>query len=141
MAALWLAPVGGGVEIVDPIAGPVGMIRSAPDNPDRALPNAQVIAMARWEDGSIFLGTAAGLYRAGSDGRSLVRVQVPAQSKTVDVRALLVADGHLWLGGLDGLSELDVLPDGALGLQRRWDKELGDPQCAPWSRAGRQVSG
>ena len=125
---VWLALVGGGVEIVDPVAGPVGMIRSAPDHPDRALPNAQVIAMARWEDGSIFLGTAAGLYRAGPDGRSLERLQVPTQSKTLDVRALLVADGHLWLGGLDGLSELDVLPGGALGLQRRWDKELGDPR-------------
>jgi diguanylate cyclase (GGDEF)-like protein len=125
---VWLALVGGGVEIVDPVAGPVGMIRSAPDHPDRALPNAQVIAMARWEDGSIFLGTAAGLYRAGPDGRSLERLQVPTQSKILNVRALLVADGHLWLGGLDGLSELDVLPGGALGLQRRWDKELGDPR-------------
>ena len=123
---VWLALVGGGVEIVDPVAGPVGLIHSEPNNPDRGLPNAQVIAMARWEDGSIFLGTAAGLYRAGPDGRSLVRAQVPTQSKTFDVRALLVADGHLWLGGLDGLFELDVLPGGALGLQRRWDKELGD---------------
>jgi diguanylate cyclase (GGDEF)-like protein len=125
---VWLALVGGGVEIVDPVAGKIGMIRSAPDNPDRALPNAQVIAMARWEDGSIFLGTAAGLYRAGHDGHSLVRVQVPTQTKTFDVRALLVADGYLWLGGLDGLFKLDVLPGGALGLQRRWDKELGDPR-------------
>jgi diguanylate cyclase (GGDEF)-like protein len=125
---VWLALVGGGVEIVDPVAGPVGMIRSAPHRPDRALPNAQVIAMARWEDGNIFLGTAAGLYRAGPDGRSVERLQVPTQSKTLDVRALLVAEGHLWLGGLDGLSELDVLPGGALALQRRWDKELGDPR-------------
>ena len=125
---VWLALVGGGVEIVDPVAGPVGMIRSATNHPDRSLPNAQVIAMARWEDGSIFLGTAAGLYRAGPDGRSLERLQLPTQSKTLDVRALLVADGHLWLGGLDGLSEIDVLPGGALGLQRRWDKELGDPR-------------
>jgi diguanylate cyclase (GGDEF)-like protein len=123
---VWLALVGGGVEIVDPIAGPIAMIHSAPDNPDGALPKAEVITMVRWEDGSIFLGTAAGLYRAGPDGRSLVRVQVPTHSKTLDVRALLVADGHLWLGGLDGLSMLDVLPGGALGLQRRWDKELGD---------------
>jgi diguanylate cyclase (GGDEF)-like protein len=125
---VWLALVSGGVEIVDPLTGPVGMIRSATDHPDSALPNAQVIAMARWEDGSIFFGTAAGLYRAGPDGRSLERLQVPTQSKTVDVRALLVTDGHLWLGGLDGLSELDVLPGGALGLERRWDKELGDPR-------------
>jgi ligand-binding sensor domain-containing protein len=53
---------------------------------------------------------------------------VPAQSKSVDVRALLVANGHLWLGGLDGLSELEVLPGGVLGLTRRWDQELGDPR-------------
>jgi diguanylate cyclase (GGDEF)-like protein len=125
---VWLALVGGGVEIVDPLAGPIGMIHSAPDNPDRALPNAQVIAMARWADGSIFLGTAAGLYRASPDGRSLVRVQVPAQSKIFDVRALLVADGYLWLGGLDGLSKLAVLPGGALSLQGRWSKEFGDPR-------------
>jgi len=125
---VWLALVGGGIEIVDPVAGVVGMIRSAPHDPDKTLPNAQVIAMARWEDGSIFLGTAAGLYRAGRDGRSLERLQVPMHSKTFDVRALLVADGHLWLGGLDGLSELDVLPGGGVRLQHQWDTELGDPR-------------
>jgi diguanylate cyclase (GGDEF)-like protein len=125
---VWLALVGGGVEIVDPVAGVVGMIRSTPHHPDKTLPNAQVIAMARWEDGSIFLGTAAGLYRAGRDGRSLERLQVPMHSTTLDVRAVLVADGHLWLGGLDGLSELDVLPGGAVRLQQQWDKELGDPR-------------
>jgi diguanylate cyclase (GGDEF)-like protein len=125
---VWLALVGGGVEIVDPLAGVIGMIRSTPHHPDKTLPNAQVITMARWEDGSIFLGTAAGLYRAGRDGRSLERLQVPMHSATLDVRALLVANGHLWLGGLDGLSELDVLPRGALSLRHQWDKELGDPR-------------
>jgi diguanylate cyclase (GGDEF)-like protein len=125
---VWMALVGGGIEIVDPIAGPIGMILPEPDHPDSALPNVQVITMARWEDGDIFLGTAAGLYRASPDGRSLKRLQVPAQSETVDVRALLVANGHLWLGGLDGLSELEVLPGGVLGLKRRWDQELGDPR-------------
>jgi diguanylate cyclase (GGDEF)-like protein len=125
---IWMALVSGGVEIVDPIAGLIGTILPEPDHPDSALPNAQVITMARWEDGDIFLGTAAGLYRASPDGRSLKRLQVPAQSETVDVRTLLVADGYLWLGGLDGLAELEVLPEGVLGLKRRWDQELGDPR-------------
>jgi diguanylate cyclase (GGDEF)-like protein len=125
---VWMALVGGGVEIVDPVAGPIGMIRSEPSHPDSALPSAQVITMARWQDGNILLGTAAGLYRASPDGRSLERLQVPAQSKTFDVRALLVANGQLWLGGLDGLFQLRVLPGGALDLQRRWDRELGDPR-------------
>ena len=133
---VWMALVGGGVEIVDPISGPIGMILPEPDHPDSALPNVQVITMARWEDGDIFLGTAAGLYRASPDGRSLKRLQVPAQSETFDVRALLVANGRLWLGGLDGLSELEVLPGGALGLKRRWDQELGDQRVRTVVKGG-----
>ncbi len=138
---VWLALVGGGVEIVDPVAGPIATIYAAPDHPDRALPNAQVIAMARWADGSIFLGTAAGLYRASPDGRSLVRVQVPAQSKTFDVRALLVADGYLWLGGLDGLSKLDVCLGVRSPCSADGTRNSGIRACAPWSRAGMQISG
>jgi diguanylate cyclase (GGDEF)-like protein len=123
---VWMALAGGGVEIVDPVSGPVGMIRSEPARPDTALPKTQVISMVRGEDGNVFLGTAAGLYRASPDGHVLERVQVPTQSKTLDVRALLVADGHLWLGGLDGLLKLSTHPGGALSLERRWDRELGD---------------
>jgi len=123
-----MALVSGGVEIVDPVDGPVRLLRAVPSRPEHALPASQVIAMARWEDGSVFLGTAAGLYRASPDGRSIERVQVPRQRRTLDVRALLVAEGRLWLGGLDGLFELEVQGAGALGLRRLWDQELGDPR-------------
>jgi diguanylate cyclase (GGDEF)-like protein len=123
---IWMALSGGGVEIVDPAVGPVGHIQATPEHIDGALPKTQVITMARWQDGSVYLGTAAGLYRASPDGRVVERVQVPTQSKALDVRALLVADDHLWLGGLDGLFKLAVLPTGVLSLERRWDVELGD---------------
>jgi len=125
---IWMALASGGVEIVDPASGPVGRITAKPGHTDGALPKSQVITMARWQDGSVYLGTAAGLYHASSDGRVVERVQVPMQSKALDVRALLVAEDHLWLGGLDGLFKLAVLPKGALSLERRWDAELGDPR-------------
>jgi diguanylate cyclase (GGDEF)-like protein len=125
---IWMALSSGGIEIVDPVSGPVGRIRAEPDNGDRGLPKSLVITMARWQDGTVYLGTAAGLYRASPDGRVVERVQVPTQSKALDVRTLLVAEDHLWLGGLDGLFELAVLPNGELSLERRWNAELGDPR-------------
>jgi diguanylate cyclase (GGDEF)-like protein len=123
---IWMALAGGGVEIVDPVAGEVGRIQAAPGHTDRSLPKSQVIAMARWADGSVYMGTAAGLYRTSPDGRIVERMQVPTQSKALDVRAMLVAEDHLWLGGLDGLFKLGVLPHGALSLEHRWNAELGD---------------
>jgi diguanylate cyclase (GGDEF)-like protein len=123
---VWLALRGGGVEIVDPVEGRVGRLRAEPERPDRGLPRNEIITMARAPDGSIFLGTDVGLYRASADGRAIERLQVPLREKVYDVRSLLVRDGRLWVGGLDGLDELDVRPGGALAPRRHWDQELGD---------------
>jgi diguanylate cyclase (GGDEF)-like protein len=123
---VWMGLVGGGVEIVDPAVGAVAMINPRSGYSDSALPKTQVVTMARWDDGNVFLGTTAGLYRASPDGRLVRRVQVPGRSSTLDVRSVLVADNHLWIGGLDGLAELDVLPDGTLTLLGNWRTELGD---------------
>jgi diguanylate cyclase (GGDEF)-like protein len=125
---VWMGLVGGGVEIVDPTVGSVAIIDSRSGYSDSVLPKAQVITMARWDDDSILLGTAAGLYRASLDGRSVRRLHVPGRSKTFDVRALLAADGHLWAGGIQGLAELDIRHDGTVTLHRDWQAELGDPR-------------
>jgi diguanylate cyclase (GGDEF)-like protein len=125
---VWLALQSGGVEIVDPVAGRVGRLPTDADDPGHALPKSEAITMARWSDGSVFLGMDAGLYRASGDGRKVERVQVPGRSPAFDVRSLLASGGRLWLGGLDGLLELAVSPGGSLAVQRHWDKELGDPR-------------
>lgn len=122
----WLALRSGGVQIVDPVEGRVGRLRADPGHPERALPRNEVITMARAADGSVFLGTDVGLYRASADGRAVERLQIPLHENIYDVRSLLARDGHLWVGGLDGLDELDVRPGGSLAPRRHWDQELGD---------------
>ncbi len=134
---VWMGLVGGGVEILDPVAGSVTMLNPGSGYSDSVLPKTQVVTMARWDDGAIFLGTTAGLYRASPDGRLLHRVQVPGRSSTLDVRAVLVADNHVWVGGLDGLAELDVLQDGTVRLLGHWQSELGDPRVRTLARSGR----
>ena len=125
---VWMGLVGGGVEIIDPAVGVVAMINPRTGYSDSVLPKTQVVSMARWDDGGVFLGTTAGLYRAGPDGGSVRRVQIPGRSSTLDVRALLVADNHLWVGGLDGLAELNVLQDGTVRLLGSWQTQFGDPR-------------
>lgn len=132
---LWMGLVGGGVEIVDPTIGETGIIESKAGDFATALPKSQVVTMARWDDGDIFLGTAAGLYRASPDGRSVRRVRVPGRSATFDVRALLADGGHLWMGGLEGLAELAVLKDGKVTVLRNWEKEFGDPRVRALARS------
>jgi diguanylate cyclase (GGDEF)-like protein len=132
---VWLGLVGGGVEIVDPAVGSVAMITPRSGYSESVLPKTQVVTMARWDDGNVFLGTTAGLYRASFDGRWVRRVTVPGRSRTLDVRALLVADGHLWVGGLEGLDELDVLHDGTVALRHGWATEFGDPRVRTLARS------
>jgi diguanylate cyclase (GGDEF)-like protein len=125
---VWMGLVGGGVELVDPTVGSVALMDAKAGDLATTLPKSQVITMARWDDGTIFLGTAAGLYRASPDGHSVRRVKVLGRSGTFDVRALLVDDDHLWAGGLEGLAELDVQHDGTVSVRRGWEKEFGDPR-------------
>jgi diguanylate cyclase (GGDEF)-like protein len=132
---VWMGLVGGGVEIIDPAVGSVAMISPRSGYSDSVLPKTQVVTMARWDDGNVFLGTTAGMYRASPDGRSVRRVQIPGRSSTLDVRALLVADNHLWVGGLDGLTELNVLPDGTVTLLGNWQTQFGDPRVRTLARS------
>ncbi|MGC1458215.1 MAG: diguanylate cyclase [Steroidobacteraceae bacterium] len=134
---VWMGLVGGGVEIADPGTGSIVMMNPGSGYSDTVLPKTQVVTMVRWDDGDVFLGTSAGLYRASPDGRSVRRVKVPGRSSTRDVRALLVADNHLWVGGLDGLDELNVTHNGSVALLGNWQAQFGDPRVRTLASGGR----
>jgi len=131
---VWVGLTGGGLAVVDPVLGRVARLYADAENPDHALPKPQVIAMARAPDGSVFLGTSAGLYRADANAHGVARLQIPMHKKTTDVRSLLMVDDHLWVGSLDGLYELGLAPGGALELLRLWDSELGDTRVRTLAR-------
>jgi diguanylate cyclase (GGDEF)-like protein len=134
---VWMGLVGGGAEIIDPAVGSTVVITPRSGYFDSALPKTQVVTMARWDDGNVFLGTSAGLYRASSDGHVVRRVGVPGRSSTPDVRVLLVSESHLWVGGLDGLTDLDVRHDGTVALRASWQTQFGDPRVRTLASDGR----
>jgi diguanylate cyclase (GGDEF)-like protein len=125
---IWAGLGEGGVDIIDPVAGRVGELRPDPGQPDHALPKSKVESMTRASDGSIYLGTVAGLYRASADGRHVARVAAPTDRARLGVQCVLYAADRLWLGAADGLWELKHSPSGDWVPLRHFDKELGDPR-------------
>ncbi|MDR7334463.1 two-component regulator propeller domain-containing protein [Roseateles asaccharophilus] len=106
---LWLGTHKSGVDILDATGRRVGALRPDAARPDTALPADIVLAMAPAPDGSVFLGTKRGLYRADGAGRRVTRVALPGRDPAASVWTLLADGDDLWVGGqADGLWRLDL---------------------------------
>jgi len=107
--SIWLGNRWNGIDIVDP-----GGVRTAaglrpnPARPQTALPRSGIRAFARAESQDVYVGTGQGLYRVDALARSATRVTLTGRDPGAVVRALLLRNGVLWVGGYDGLWELDT---------------------------------
>ena len=122
--SVWLG-IGEGIEIVDPVRGRVGQLEPDPARPTTALPRARVLAMARADDGSVYIGTQQGLYRADAAGRSVRRVEMAGREDAAPAWTLCTAGDRLWLGDLHGLWEIRLGPDERAELLSHEQLELG----------------
>lgn len=123
---LWLGVAGGGVSILDPQAGAVGQLRPNPADADTSLPSGRVLAMANGPDGSVYMGTQQGLFRAEGDAGSVKRLAISGRSADVAVGALTFQDQALWIGGLDGLWKISLEAGKPARLLQRETDTLGD---------------
>ena len=106
---LWLATHKSGVDFLDATGARVGGLRPDASRPDTALPPDIVLGMSRAPDGSVFIGTKRGLYRADPSGQRLGRVRLAGRDPTASTWALLADGDTLWIGGqFDGLWRLDL---------------------------------
>jgi diguanylate cyclase (GGDEF)-like protein len=119
--SVWLSAGDGGIDILRPGQGRMAALRPDGAAPATALPPGRVLSMVQAPDGTVYLGTQRGLYRAGAEGRAVRRLQIPGRSPTASVWALAMMDGRLWLGGLDGLWAVAPAEDGRLRVLARED--------------------
>lgn len=127
---VWIGLGEGGVEVIDPVLGRVAQIRPDPAHPNTALPRSRVASMALAPDGSLYLGTQAGLYHASVDGAQIERVEIPHRSPTSEIRGIRIYGDEMWIGGRDGLWMLHLQPGQPPALQRHLESELGDPRVS-----------
>jgi len=122
---VWIAVGEGGVDILDPERGRVGELRPDPRHPDHALPKGRIMTMAQAPDGSVYLGTQGGLYRASTDGRDIRRILIPQRSPTSITWTLNFDQQRLWIGGDDGLWQVSLPAQGPPVVHRHLETELG----------------
>ncbi len=104
----WLS-VGDGIDIIDPMLGRIGQLLSDVAHPETALPKGRIRAMVVDSRGRVYIGTPQGLYCSDTQGRHVVRLNMPGRSPTSPIAALYLDEGVLWMGGtLDGLWSFDL---------------------------------
>jgi signal transduction histidine kinase/ligand-binding sensor domain-containing protein/CheY-like chemotaxis protein len=92
---IWMGRADNGVQIVDPIRGVVAEIKANPRDPEHALNDGYVRAIALTPGGTLYLGTKRGLYRTTLKAKSVDRVHIPNDDSRVS--ALLVQGDDLWV--------------------------------------------
>ncbi|MFT7773992.1 two-component regulator propeller domain-containing protein [Roseateles sp.] len=106
---LWLATHKSGVDILDADGARVSGLLPDASRPESALPSDIVLGMVRAADGSVFIATKRGLYRADADGRRVKRIRLAGRDPAASTWALLADGNTLWIGGqFDGLWRLDL---------------------------------
>ncbi len=137
---IWLGLANQGVNIVDAKAGQLRWLAPDVKQPERALPPHPVNQMLGPVGGWVYLGTQRGLYRADSQGRRVELLNLAPRVRDSAVRALAsvsanapssasstvsstvssggAAQSSLWLGGADGLWQVDLAGDGSVHAHR-----------------------
>lgn len=123
---VWLGVAGGGVDVIDPVAGPVAQFIPGRPSAATSLPSGRVAAMANGPDGAVFFGTQQGLYRHDGAGGPVLPVTVGTRAAGAPVWAIAFQEKDMWLGGHDGLWKV-ALESGKPGrVLRHEGASLGD---------------
>lgn len=138
---VWVGTHHSGIDVIDPTAERrVAALRPDPTRPEQALPADFVLSMVRAADGTIYIATRRGIYRAPSDASRVERVPTRGRDATAASWVLLADGGQLWIGGeADGLWRLDLASGRAQRVGDRGapaGQQLGDSRITTlaWAR-------
>ncbi|MRV76489.1 diguanylate cyclase [Duganella sp. FT92W] len=124
---VWVGVGGGGIAILDPVAGGIGLIEAGKPG---GLPTGRVLTMANGPDGSVYVGTQLGLYRIDAQGKLVEQIRIPGRSARAASWAVAFQNGVMWLGGLDGLWALKPGTGATATVLRHEDAGLGDSRVS-----------
>jgi ligand-binding sensor domain-containing protein/signal transduction histidine kinase len=122
---IWLGLVLDGVDVLDPAGVTTALLRPDPNRPQGALLPGHVMALARAESGDTYVGTGRGVYRVDPLARQATRLTLAGHDLSFPADTLLLQPGVLWVGGYEGL----------------WEVELGSTAGAHTTLPARRVEG
>jgi diguanylate cyclase (GGDEF)-like protein len=125
---LWLGLYRLGVDVFDRSGTRLRALRPDPTHPETALPKGIARVVAAGPNGTVYIGTEHGVYRADSDGRHLRRISCGTPQQPF-VTALLDDADTLWVGARAGLWKLAPTSAGAAVLRHvPLPEALANPQ-------------
>ena len=126
---LWAGLGAKGVDILDPVAGRVAVMRTAVGPSGKLLELSEVRDLVSTESGEVFFCTRSGLYRKSPDQQRPVQIPLPGG---VSVRTAVVVreTGTLWLGTIE--NGLWTLKLSQRGQAQPWpgSAQLTDPRIS-----------
>jgi ligand-binding sensor domain-containing protein len=120
--SIWLGFLTGGADRIDPVLGRVETLVPDHGQPETALPQDALFALAEDADGRSYFATRRGLYVRDDHTSPLRLVQIPGRDRHTSVTALSFEKGVLWIGGED---------DGVWGLVPGRGKDAGTLVLGP----------
>ncbi|MES2039372.1 MAG: diguanylate cyclase [Pseudomonadota bacterium] len=123
---VWLAVSGGGIDIVDLLAGPVSQMLPGKPSAATSLPSGRVISMTNGPDGAVYIGTQQGLFRHDGAAGSVQPLIIAERSAGAPVWAVAFQGEDLWFGGPDGIWKVELQGGKAARLLYHEADSLGD---------------
>ncbi|KQQ32453.1 histidine kinase [Duganella sp. Leaf126] len=112
---VWIALADRGLDLVDPDGRRRALLRPDPQQPDTALPNRLILALAEATPGEAWIGTERGLYLTSGHGSKVRRVALEHGDPYPVIQTIVPQEGRLWLATQAGLLRYDS----ATGIVRR----------------------
>ena len=119
---VWAATRNAGISVLDPVTGKVTRLAHDPSRPESLGSNSNVYAVLEDRDGTIWVGTGAGLDRHLGQGNRFEHHVPPAVTGSQHKLMSLIQDrsGAIWLGSFDvGLQRFDPASGRFVGYRHR----------------------
>ena len=140
--SVWLALSKAGIDILDANGNKTAEVRTGTANPQTMLPPGGLTGLTEAGDGSVFIMTPRGLYRAtradNHDGQQpgpprLTKMPIGAGA-SAGITRVLPDDGKLWIGGAEGLWLMDDLKRPGPARRPELKGQLGDQRVTVLKR-------
>ncbi|TXI93071.1 MAG: GGDEF domain-containing protein [Burkholderiaceae bacterium] len=122
---VWIGSHHAGVSILDPKSSVFRVLKADDTRPHDALPQSAVFTIYPVGEKTVYIGTDKGLYVSDARGTSVKRLSLAPRNPTLRVAAILQVGTSLYIGGPEGLWEVDMRSNEDRAVQPPWAKALG----------------
>lgn len=121
---VWLGSQNQGVSILDPDSVQFRSLKLDDTRSPTSLPQSTIFTMYPVGDKDVYIGTDKGLYLSNARGTTVRRLSLPPRNPGLRVAALLQVESSLFVGGPEGLWEMDLRSSQDKAVQPPWAKAI-----------------